>query len=141
MLFLDIVIGVNVVHATKNLTETITHVCQITKPHGMLLLVELSGYSKLTDLIFGLLPGWWRFDGIFKYNYFIRFFYIFILLLFYLFLHASRCNRFMSAAHGFCFFLPPLHPLCSPCFHLFLTHPPTALNKNKTLCLFPMLYK
>eukprot|EP00026_Physarum_polycephalum_P000059 Phypoly_transcript_00059.p1 GENE.Phypoly_transcript_00059~~Phypoly_transcript_00059.p1 ORF type:complete len:2631 (+),score=316.25 Phypoly_transcript_00059:2-7894(+) len=64
----DIVVGVNVLHATENLTQTISHVRHLTKPHGMLFLVELSGYSKLTDIIFGLLPGWWRFNDTYRTN-------------------------------------------------------------------------
>lgn len=58
----DIVIAANVLHATRDLSATLTHVRQLLKPSGLLLLVEGTTRSRFVDLTFGLTEGWWRFD-------------------------------------------------------------------------------
>ncbi|WP_414578325.1 SDR family NAD(P)-dependent oxidoreductase [Anabaena sp. CCY 9402-a] len=58
----DIVIAANVLHATENLTHTITNVKSLLKNHGLLILLEGTIPSVWIDLIFGLTEGWWRFQ-------------------------------------------------------------------------------
>jgi len=57
----DLVIAANVLHATADLQQTLTHVRELLAPGGELILVE--GTQPLTwlDLIFGLTEGWWKF--------------------------------------------------------------------------------
>lgn len=58
----DIVIAANVLHATENLTHTITNVKSLLKNQGLLILLEGTITSIWIDLIFGLTEGWWRFQ-------------------------------------------------------------------------------
>ncbi|MCC5667831.1 SDR family NAD(P)-dependent oxidoreductase [Nostoc sp. CHAB 5784] len=58
----DIIIAANVLHATKNLSQTITNVKSLLAPNGLLILVEGTCPSSWLDLIFGLTEGWWRFQ-------------------------------------------------------------------------------
>ena len=57
----DLIIAVNVLHATRNLSQTMLHVQQLLQPDGILILVENTARSSWVDLIFGLTEGWWRF--------------------------------------------------------------------------------
>ena len=57
----DLVIGTNVLHATEDLRTSLGHVRRLLAPGGMLLLLELTRKSAWFNLVFGLLPGWWRF--------------------------------------------------------------------------------
>lgn len=56
----DIVIATNVLHATKNICETLRNAKAALKQHGLMLLNELSDQSLFAHLTFGLLEGWWR---------------------------------------------------------------------------------
>ncbi|WP_428243751.1 SDR family NAD(P)-dependent oxidoreductase [Gynuella sp.] len=58
----DVVIAANVLHATRNISNTLTNVKHLLKRDGVLLLNEMSDNSLLIHLTFGLLPGWWLFD-------------------------------------------------------------------------------
>jgi SAM-dependent methyltransferase/NAD(P)-dependent dehydrogenase (short-subunit alcohol dehydrogenase family)/acyl carrier protein len=58
----DIVIAANVLHATKDLKNTIGHVKQLMVPRGLLLLLEGTAPQRWVDLTFGLTDGWWRFE-------------------------------------------------------------------------------
>ena len=55
----DLVIATNVLHATKNIRDTLRNVKALLKQSGLLLLNELLGQSLYTHLTFGLLEGWW----------------------------------------------------------------------------------
>jgi acyl transferase domain-containing protein/NADPH:quinone reductase-like Zn-dependent oxidoreductase/NAD(P)-dependent dehydrogenase (short-subunit alcohol dehydrogenase family)/SAM-dependent methyltransferase/acyl carrier protein len=57
----DIVIAANVIHATSDLNQTITHVKSLLINHGLLILLEGTRPSAWLDLIFGLTEGWWSF--------------------------------------------------------------------------------
>ncbi|MEZ4619269.1 MAG: SDR family NAD(P)-dependent oxidoreductase [Caldilineaceae bacterium] len=57
----DIVIAANVLHATQDLNQSLTHVRQLLKPGGVLLLLENTRPTRFADLTFGLTDGWWRF--------------------------------------------------------------------------------
>ncbi|MDZ8033648.1 SDR family NAD(P)-dependent oxidoreductase [Nostoc sp. DedSLP04] len=58
----DVVIAANVLHATQNINQTLQHVKQLLAPEGLLVLLEGTDRQRWIDLIFGLLPGWWRFQ-------------------------------------------------------------------------------
>ncbi|MBP0013905.1 MAG: SDR family NAD(P)-dependent oxidoreductase [Roseofilum sp. SBFL] len=57
----DVIIAANVLHATTNMKQTLSHVRQLLAPGGMLVLYETTTRSRFSDLIFGLLEGWWKF--------------------------------------------------------------------------------
>jgi SAM-dependent methyltransferase/acyl carrier protein len=57
----DIIIAANVLHATKDLDETLQHVHSLLAPGGMLVLMEGTARQRWLDLTFGLIEGWWRF--------------------------------------------------------------------------------
>jgi SAM-dependent methyltransferase/acyl carrier protein len=58
----DVVIAFNVLHATRSLRETVTHARHLLADGGLLLLLENTEPAEWVDLIWGLTPGWWRFD-------------------------------------------------------------------------------
>ena len=48
-------------HATRDLRETLGHVKQLLAPKGLLVLLELTNTPRWVVLVFGLLRGWWKF--------------------------------------------------------------------------------
>ena len=58
----DLVVAANVLHATRDLRESLEHCRELLAPSGVLVLVEGTATFGFLDLTFGLLPGWWRFD-------------------------------------------------------------------------------
>ena len=58
----DIVFGSNVIHATRRLERSLTHVGHLLKPGGLLLLYEMVAPHDFVTITFGLLPGWWLFE-------------------------------------------------------------------------------
>ncbi|RYP74772.1 hypothetical protein DL769_003946 [Monosporascus sp. CRB-8-3] len=54
----DLVIAANVLHATANMSDTMSNVRSLLKPKGKLLLLEGGRHSPST-MPFALLPGWW----------------------------------------------------------------------------------
>ncbi len=58
----DVVLAANVLHATRDLAETLEHCRRLLAPSGLLALVEGTKPQGWLDLTFGLLPGWWRFS-------------------------------------------------------------------------------
>ena len=58
----DVVLAANVLHATRDLGETLRHCRRLLAPSGLLVLVEGTERRGWLDLTFGLLPGWWRFS-------------------------------------------------------------------------------
>jgi acyl transferase domain-containing protein/NADPH:quinone reductase-like Zn-dependent oxidoreductase/NAD(P)-dependent dehydrogenase (short-subunit alcohol dehydrogenase family)/acyl carrier protein len=57
----DLVIAANVLHATRDLRETLAHVSRLLSPDGILILREATVPQRWIDLTFGLTEGWWRF--------------------------------------------------------------------------------
>ncbi|KAL4922536.1 hypothetical protein BDW62DRAFT_54743 [Aspergillus aurantiobrunneus] len=55
----DLVIASQVLHATKNINNTLANVRKMLRPGGKLLLVEITRDEIDLQLIFGTLPGWW----------------------------------------------------------------------------------
>jgi SAM-dependent methyltransferase len=58
----DLVIASNVVHATKDIAQSLRNVKAVLRTNGLLLLNELTTNSWFHHLTFGLLDGWWRFE-------------------------------------------------------------------------------
>ena len=58
----DVIISTNVMHATRNLVNSLANARALLKPDGVLCLVELTRNLDWFDLSFGLLDGWWRFE-------------------------------------------------------------------------------
>ena len=58
----DLVIASNVLHATKNIRETLRNAKAALRKHGLLVLNEISDKSVFTHLTFGLLEGWWLYE-------------------------------------------------------------------------------
>ncbi|MGC2744995.1 MAG: SDR family NAD(P)-dependent oxidoreductase, partial [Candidatus Angelobacter sp.] len=58
----DLAIATNVLHATRNIRNTLRNSKALLKQNGLLLLNELLGPSLLTHLTFGLLEGWWLYE-------------------------------------------------------------------------------
>ncbi len=58
----DIVMAANVLHATRNIRQTIRNTKAALKNNGLILLNEMSANSLFSHLTFGLLKGWWLYD-------------------------------------------------------------------------------
>lgn len=56
------VLSTNCIHATRNLTNSLTNVRKTLRPDGFVSLVELTRNIPWFDLVFGLLEGWWLFN-------------------------------------------------------------------------------
>ena len=59
----DLLIAANVLHATKDLRQTLRHTRRLAAPGAVLLLLEGTAPVRSVDLVFGLTDGWWRFAG------------------------------------------------------------------------------
>ncbi|MCP5003388.1 MAG: methyltransferase, partial [Planctomycetes bacterium] len=55
----DLVIATNVLHATKNIRQTVRNAKAALHQDGFILLNEMSDKSVFSHLTFGLLDGWW----------------------------------------------------------------------------------
>ena len=64
----DLVIASNVLHATRNLGETLTHCRALLAPSGQLVALEGLRARGWQDMVFGLLEGWWRFADSYRTN-------------------------------------------------------------------------
>ncbi len=60
----DVVIASQVLHATKDLSQTLQHVHQLLSPQGALVMLELLKPARWIDLVFGLTEGWWHFTDL-----------------------------------------------------------------------------
>ncbi len=58
----DVIIAANVLHATRDLRETLENAVSLLAPGGLLILLEGTARQRWVDLTFGLTEGWWRFD-------------------------------------------------------------------------------
>ncbi len=65
----DLVIAVNVLHATRNLGETLGHCRDLLAPCGQLLAVESLRGRGWQDMTFGQLDGWWRYSDQYRPNH------------------------------------------------------------------------
>ncbi|MFO5493094.1 MAG: amino acid adenylation domain-containing protein, partial [Cuspidothrix sp.] len=58
----DLVIATNVLHATKNIRQTVRNVKAAMRAGGQIFINEIGQSSLFSHLTFGLLSGWWRFE-------------------------------------------------------------------------------
>jgi acyl transferase domain-containing protein/acyl carrier protein len=58
----DLVVASNVLHATRDLSETLRHAREALSPGGLLILLEGTRAHLWVDVTFGLTEGWWRFE-------------------------------------------------------------------------------
>ncbi len=58
----DVVICSNVLHATRNIRNTLNNVKLLLKQNGLLILNEAVQKQDYNSMIFGLLDGWWGFE-------------------------------------------------------------------------------
>ena len=58
----DVAIATNVLHATRNIRQTLRNAKAALKKNGLLILNELSGNALFSHLTFGLLEGWWLYE-------------------------------------------------------------------------------
>ncbi|MGZ8245021.1 SDR family NAD(P)-dependent oxidoreductase, partial [Methylomagnum sp.] len=58
----DIVLASNVLHATRNIEETLWRIKRLLKRNGVLILNEMTRLEDFLSLTFGLTDGWWAFD-------------------------------------------------------------------------------
>ena len=59
----DLIVGANVLHATRHIPTTVANARKLLRPHGLLLILEATAPALSLDLTFGLTDGWWRFYG------------------------------------------------------------------------------
>lgn len=58
----DLILAANVLHATRDMHQTLRHVRKLLAPGGLLVLLEGTARRRWIDLIFGQLEGWWKFS-------------------------------------------------------------------------------
>ena len=58
----DVVVAANVLHATRDLAESLSNAASLLAPGGVLILLEGVRPEPWVDLTFGTTPGWWRFS-------------------------------------------------------------------------------
>ncbi len=58
----DVVVAVNVLHATRNIEETLKNVLSLLAPDGLLLILEVTNPQSWLDITFALSEGWQRFE-------------------------------------------------------------------------------
>ncbi len=59
----DIIIAANVLHATRDIGQTLEHCYGRLAPGGFIMLLEASPKQRWLDMTFGMTDGWWRFEG------------------------------------------------------------------------------
>jgi acyl transferase domain-containing protein/acyl carrier protein len=60
----DVVIAVNVLHATGSLTRSLARVRNLLAPGGLVLIGEATVARRWLDVTFGLTDGWWKFEDL-----------------------------------------------------------------------------
>jgi acyl transferase domain-containing protein len=58
----DLVVAANVLHATRDVRQALTHAADLLAPGGVIVLLEGVKAQRWVDLTFGLTDGWWRFS-------------------------------------------------------------------------------
>ncbi|AIQ58855.1 alpha/beta fold hydrolase [Paenibacillus borealis] len=58
----DVVLGLNVVHATKDIGGTLANLRQLLVPGGQMMLIEACKRLRWVDMVWGLAEGWWMFE-------------------------------------------------------------------------------
>ncbi|MGB7921713.1 MAG: beta-ketoacyl synthase N-terminal-like domain-containing protein [Pyrinomonadaceae bacterium] len=58
----DLILAFNVVHATKNIRETIGNLKRLLAPNGVLILLEVVTSRRSNTMVEGLAEGWWYYE-------------------------------------------------------------------------------
>ncbi|XP_035715748.1 phenolphthiocerol synthesis polyketide synthase type I Pks15/1 [Folsomia candida] len=58
----DVIVASWVLHATKNIQESVTNIKKLLKPGGYVLITELTEPTRPINLLYGGLAGFWKFD-------------------------------------------------------------------------------
>ncbi len=58
----DMVLGLNVVHATPNVGDTIRNLKKLLVPNGAIALIEIVRSKRWHNMIWGFAEGWWYYD-------------------------------------------------------------------------------
>ncbi|CAM2069329.1 SDR family NAD(P)-dependent oxidoreductase [Sulfidibacter corallicola] len=58
----DFIFGSNVVHATRNVRDTLARLKSLLRPGGLLVLNEITAVQDFATLTFGLTEGWWLYE-------------------------------------------------------------------------------
>ena len=58
----DAIAASNVIHATRDIRQSLANIHRLLKPGGLLLLNELTKVSNVLTATFGLTDGWWSFE-------------------------------------------------------------------------------
>lgn len=56
----DLVVAANVLHATRDVRETLANIRRLVRPGGCAVFIEVSPGVRFVELVYGLLPSWWR---------------------------------------------------------------------------------
>ena len=65
----DLVVGANVIHATRDVGATVGALHELLVPDGVLMMLEMSRPARWVDLSFGFTEGWWAFADAFRTDY------------------------------------------------------------------------
>ena len=65
----DLVMGANVIHATRDVAATLGRLQELLVPGGAVLMLEMARPSRWVDLSFGFTDGWWAFADDFRQDY------------------------------------------------------------------------
>ncbi|KAI0128341.1 methyltransferase domain-containing protein [Xylariales sp. AK1849] len=57
-----VIFGSNVLHATRDLKQTLGNLHKILRPDGFIVIHEMTAQMLWADVVFGLIEGWWRFE-------------------------------------------------------------------------------
>ena len=57
-----IILGSNVIHATRNLSVSLSNIHKMLRPDGVLVYHEMTTQLLWSDIVFGLVEGWWLFE-------------------------------------------------------------------------------
>jgi acyl transferase domain-containing protein/NADPH:quinone reductase-like Zn-dependent oxidoreductase/surfactin synthase thioesterase subunit/NADP-dependent 3-hydroxy acid dehydrogenase YdfG len=60
----DLIIASDVLHATRNLKNTLGNVQKVLASEGVLMLLEVTNSPVYLDFIFGMTEGWWLFEDL-----------------------------------------------------------------------------
>ena len=58
----DLILGFDVVHATRSIAETLGNLKKLLAPNGLLGLIEAVSIHRWSSMMWGLIPGWWSFE-------------------------------------------------------------------------------
>ncbi|CAL8085106.1 unnamed protein product [Orchesella dallaii] len=62
--YYDFICASEVIHATRNIRESLGHMRMLLKPNGRLDLEEMTRVNRSVTFLFGLLEGFWRFEDL-----------------------------------------------------------------------------